>query len=60
MTLPIARIQNFLSNVPDNGKIRETKRKLNIAKVKADSALMHEEKKNRQETIALAKIPKTT
>ncbi|MEM2117808.1 MAG: hypothetical protein QW386_02165 [Candidatus Bathyarchaeia archaeon] len=60
MALPIARMQNFLFNAPDNGKIKKPKRKLNSIRATADSALKYEKKKDKHETIVLAKIPKIT
>jgi len=51
-------MDNFLVNVPFNGKIRETKRKLKITSINTDSLPMLEKNNSMYETIAPAENPK--
>jgi hypothetical protein len=51
-------MDNFLVNVPFNGKIRETKRKLKIISINTDSLPMSGKDKSTYEAIAPAENPK--
>jgi len=51
-------MDNFLVNVPFNGKMRETKRKLKITSINTDSLPMLEKNHRMYETIAPAENPK--
>jgi hypothetical protein len=51
-------MDNFLVNVPFNGKIRETKRKLKIISINTDSLPMSGKDKSMYEAIAPAENPK--
>jgi hypothetical protein len=59
MTLPINSNADFRTNVPFRGKVTETKRKLKIVSMMADSLLMREQEKKAYEAIAAAENPKT-
>jgi hypothetical protein len=52
MTLPINSIPIFLCSVPFNGKVKETKKKLNIMSVNIVSLLIRKKDKNMREAIA--------
>jgi hypothetical protein len=51
-------MDDFLNKVPFNGKIRDTKRKLKITSMSADSLFMPTKNKSMQEAITPAKNPK--